>query len=285
MGFDVTYHPMTPEEMKLWYFDRLAEIKAPEKKGFLGLRKGGQESDVSEAVAKVREIGLPDDGADLYSDILTQTTKWSDPARSFNATHGFMLASAQTAFANYWYLRGSAFCLFAEIHPPFARFIAPLSEALGFVPDRPVLPGFDGNYSAGAWMSAGNIASFVDAYAKDAGLREAFDGYYLGGQLDVITDVLLEARDAGRGILEATDLFVPNILDIAQSTAICYVPNMKAQGLRLYRDTAMAQLRAAGVPIGEDGAPSDQVSVRLVEVDENFDIHETIMDAKADKTE
>lgn len=112
MGYDVSFHPISPKEMQEWYFTPLTWIQQ------------GQEEKV---FALAVQHGMEDFYAEKYLDTLRVGAK-TEPDELFDKSHGFYIAVIQGFFRDYYYTRGSSFSLLVEQKPKYARYIITAKE-------------------------------------------------------------------------------------------------------------------------------------------------------------
>ena len=105
MGYDVSFHPISPEEMREWYFTPLTWIQQ------------GQEEKV---LALAAQYGIEDFYAEKYLDTLRVGAE-TESNELFDKSHGFYIAVIQGFFRDYYYTRGSAFSFLAEEKPEYGR--------------------------------------------------------------------------------------------------------------------------------------------------------------------
>ena len=91
MGYDVSFHPISPEEMREWYFTPLTWIQQ------------GQEEKV---LALAAQYGIEDFYAEKYLDTLRVGAE-TESNELFDKSHGFYIAVIQGFFRDYYYTRGS----------------------------------------------------------------------------------------------------------------------------------------------------------------------------------
>lgn len=98
MGYDVSFHPISPEEMREWYFTPLTWIQQ------------GQEEKV---LALAAQYGMEDFYAEKYLNTLRVGAE-TESNELFDKSHGFYIAVIQGFFRDYYYTRGSAFSFLVE---------------------------------------------------------------------------------------------------------------------------------------------------------------------------
>ena len=101
MGYDVSFHPISPEEMREWYFTPLTWVQL------------GQEEKV---LALAAQHGIEDFYAEKYLNTL-QVGAGTEPDELFDKSHGFYIAVVQGFFRDYYYTRGSGFSFLLEEKP------------------------------------------------------------------------------------------------------------------------------------------------------------------------
>ena len=106
MGYDVSFHPISPEEMREWYFTPLTWIQQ------------GQEEKV---LALAAQYGMEDFYAEKYLNTLRVGAE-TEADELFDKSHGFYIAVIQGFFRDYYYTRGSAFSFLVEQKPEYARY-------------------------------------------------------------------------------------------------------------------------------------------------------------------
>ena len=106
MGYDVSFHPISPEEMREWYFTPLTWIQQ------------GQEEKV---LALAAQHGMEDFYAEKYLNTLRVGAE-TESNELFDKSHGFYIAVIQGFFRDYYYTRGSAFSFLVDLKPEYARY-------------------------------------------------------------------------------------------------------------------------------------------------------------------
>ena len=98
MGYDVSFHPISPKEMQEWYFAPLAWVQQ------------GQEEKVRAFAA---QQGMEDFYAEKYLNTL-RVGAGTGGGELFDKSHGFYIAVIQGFFRDYFYTRGSAFSFLVD---------------------------------------------------------------------------------------------------------------------------------------------------------------------------
>ena len=121
MGYDVSFHPISPEEMREWYFTPLTWIRQ------------GQEEKV---LALAAQHGIEDFYAEKYLDTLRVGAE-TESDELFDKSHGFYIAVIQGFFRDYYYTRGSAFSFLVEEKPEYERYFTPWAQVVPAVLSQP----------------------------------------------------------------------------------------------------------------------------------------------------
>ncbi len=114
MGYDVSFHPISPEEIREWYFTPLTWIRQ------------GQEEKVLTLAA---QHGIEDFYAEKYLGTLRVGAE-TEPDELFDKSHGFYIAVVQGFFRDYYYTRGSSFSFLMEEKPEYVRYFTPWAQVV-----------------------------------------------------------------------------------------------------------------------------------------------------------
>ena len=90
MGYDVSYHPISEDEIQQWYFSPLADLV-----------KGGEEA----VRALAQQQGMDAFYIEKYIETLRSGSD-TTPDEIFEKTHGFYIAVTQGFFRTFFYTRG-----------------------------------------------------------------------------------------------------------------------------------------------------------------------------------
>ena len=159
MGYDITFHPISEEQMDAWYFSLLDS-----------LAKG----DTSRLEAVAEDAGMDPFYINKYRDLMKYAAG-TPPSERFETTHGFYMAVVQGFFRKHYYVRGTAISFMAEEYPLMERYITPWKDILpeGILP--PAQQGIVENYSAGVYLSAEQAKELLSDYERNKEVREAID--------------------------------------------------------------------------------------------------------------
>lgn len=221
MGFDISYHPISEEQMNTWYFEL---IKNPEK---------------IEALAFDHQID--DFYKTKYQDTINAGRE-TDQNDYFDKTHGFFIAVVQGFFETYFYVRGAALS-FSEnkqlnsYYKKWEEFI-PVGSITKKVENRLVE-----NYCSGVYIPADQVACLLEDYHNKADIRSELDQLFSEGRIAVFLKALNFAKERGLGLLEATEVVEPQPFDLNESKSYSNLFNCDQEGPLLYQVTAFEQIK------------------------------------------
>lgn len=222
MGYDVTYHPVKPEEVRGLYFDHLGDREAHER---LGVQFGLDPSDVDRLGAMW----------DIACDVPDETP--------FNKGHGFLLALVAGFLRRYWYLRGGAFSFLLEDHPEFRRYV---TDWRAVVPTQYLSADFVGeinqNHCSGLYLGPDQLGELKASYQTDQEVRAAM-GEVFGETLPIFWMAADYAVEHGYGLIEATDLYCPHPFQPEATKTMIPPDKCVPDGVVLYMKTAARQIR------------------------------------------
>ncbi len=242
MGFDVSWHPISQKEMFLWYFDRLEEVRAGDRSKLTALARehqlGKAEGNEAFCIARYQEI--------------MDTAAQVGPGESFDKTHSFILAAVQGLFRTYYYTRGGLYSDLAFQRPEMAAYTTSFRKILGERLRNPLQDRIFENYCGGVYIGEDQVPQLLADY-ESGRAKEALESCF-GSTLPVFLKALGHAKAEGLGLLEATDLVVPNPFQLQNTSCSTYLMNCDFDGIALYAATAKAQMEEAIRAQGEDPA-------------------------------
>ena len=229
MGYDVSFHPISPKEMREWYFTPLTWIQQ------------GQEEKV---LALAAQHGMEDFYAEKYLNTLRIGAE-TESNELFDKSHGFYIAVIQGFFRDYYYTRGSAFSFLVEEKPEYGRYFTPWTQvALPALPN-PAENQIIENYSSGVYLSPEQVTQLLKDMEQDPKVLEDLEGRWSNGQLAVLKKALVAAAELGVGLLEATEVVEPNPIRPNESTSYSNLYHCDRDGVYLYMDAASRQIEDA----------------------------------------
>lgn len=229
MGYDVSFHPISMEEMREWYFTPLTWVQQ------------GQEEKV---LALAAQHGMEDFYAEKYLDTLRVGAE-TEPGELFDKSHGFYIAVIQGFFRDYFYTRGSAFSFLVEQKPQYARYFTPWEQVVPTVFPNPVENRIVENYCSGVYLSPDQVTQLLRDLEQDTKVLEDMEDLWCEGQFEVLKKALTTAVELGVGLLEATEVVEPNPIAPNESTSYSNLYHCDRDGVYLYMDMVMKQIAQA----------------------------------------
>ena len=229
MGYDVSFHPISPEEIQEWYFTPLTWIQQ------------GQEEKV---LALAAQHGIENFYAEKYLDTLRVGAETA-PDELFDKSHGFYIAVIQGFFRDYYYTRGSAFSFLAEEKPEYARYFTPWAQVMPMAFPNPTENLIVENYCSGVYLSPDQVLQLLRDLEQDPKVLEDLEKHWSNGQLAVLKKALAAAAELGAGLLEATEVVEPDPICPNKSISYSNLYHCDRDGVYLYIDTVSGQLADA----------------------------------------
>lgn len=223
MGWDITYHAFSPDEVKSVYF------------------RGVQTPDHGRQVAA--DFNLDETDARELCECFAQAAQFGADT-PFSKGHAFAMAAVAGYLRKYWYLRGSAFSFLIDEHPAFSRYTL---DWRNLIPTKFVTPDFQGviieNYCGGVFLGPDGLRQLQADYLSDEVVKAHMDEFFSHGRLAVFWKAVEFAIEHNLGLIEATDLVVPNPLDLSRTQCISNLGNCEIEGAHLYVQAMAEQLR------------------------------------------
>ena len=184
MGYDVSFHPISPEEMREWYFTPLSWVQQ------------GQEEKV---LALAAQHGMEDFYAEKYLDTL-RVGAGTEPDELFDKSHGFYIAVIQGFFRDYYYTRGSAFSFLVEEKPEYARYFTPWAQVTPTAFPNPAENQIIENYCSGVYLSPKQVTQLLRDLEQDPKVLEDLEDesfVMLGSEFSTHQDIKAACHRAG----------------------------------------------------------------------------------------
>ena len=229
MGYNVSFHPISPEEIQAWYFTPLTWVQQ------------GQEEKV---LALAVQHGIEEFYAEKYLDTLRVGAE-TEPDELFDKSHGFYIAVVQGFFRDYYYTRGSSFSFLMEEKPEYARYFTPWAQVMPMALPNPAKNQIIENYCSGVYLSPNQVLQLLRDLKQEPKVLEDLERHWSDGQFAVLKKALAAAAELGAGLLEATEVVEPNPLRPNESTSYSNLFHCDRDGVYLYIDMAMKQIAQA----------------------------------------
>lgn len=245
MGFDVSYHPITANEIEEWYFNRLPEVAA---------------GDFSVINSLAEKYNIHEFYVEKYIDTLKASLNYNDEDL-FDKTHAFGIAITQGFFRTYFYVRGGAFTFAVEEYPGFKQYIIAWPELFPNRQFGPVNSMLSENYCAGVYLPNTALKQLMDDYRNNADIKAKLDKMFSHKRIDIFLKAVQYCLDNGLDLLEATEVVEPNPLDLNSSSSYSNLFNCDTEGALLYVEAARAQIAATiAQSEPEPGKPAEPAS-------------------------
>ena len=239
MDYSISYHPITPEQMREWYFDTFEDIGNANE---LKLRipkeqlKNHKLEDV-EAYYKDKYITIMKRSRELEYD-------------NFNKWHAYFIAIAQGFFEKFYFVQGSA--LSSIIDPAFHdTYVTAWEDVIpaDYIEDLHSSKKLNGPFSAGAYISPEQVKQLLNDYKNDSELKEIIDIQFEGRKVDVLLAALNYASENNQGLVEAAkvidqseELFeepdcFSNVFNCDVLSAAVYTSDLAAHFDEIYKGT------------------------------------------------
>ncbi len=199
MDFTVSYHPITPEQMREWYFDVFEDLGAANDLTVRIPKEQQKNNELSELEAYYKE---------KYLDMVKRSRELDYD--NFNNWHGYFLAIVQGFFEKFYFIQGSA--LSSVIDKEFSKlYFTPWREIIeaDYIEDLAVSSKPNGAFSAGAYMSPEQVKKLLNDYENDAYIKELLEEQFEGKRIEVLVEALKYASQNNQGLMEATSVIDP----------------------------------------------------------------------------
>ncbi|HEY3321969.1 MAG TPA: hypothetical protein VGP72_15995 [Planctomycetota bacterium] len=213
MGYDVTFHPVSVEDLQHFLFDVV--------------------DDPSLSTPRSQEISEKDKARQLVKQLYEKVPEWfSDKSVPFNASVSFLAAILAGFRRPFWYSRGASLSFAADAVPEMGELFTPLPGiAKGSISKRadPSKGRITENYTASGIILPEKIEALQKLFPRIAPSLDAnAKGYHFYS--DDFRSLLVAtnfARSNGLGLIEASDVVVP-----AADECISDFDNMRAPFLK-----------------------------------------------------
>ena len=224
MGYDITFHSISEEQIKEWYFDVLDDHKKARE------------------LAKKHKIDKDADNfyENKYIEIL-ELGKSYTKEDIFDKSHGYCIANMQGVFQEYFYLRGRAFSFIDD--PIMDKYYSNWED---IIPKEYQNYRFsntiDENYCSGSFIPYEKVCKLLEDYENDEKVERLLDKEFDDIGIEVILEALRFSKEKKVGLLEADGVMEPNPTNLNDSTCYSNIFNCDLQGPLLYQDEANNQI-------------------------------------------
>lgn len=225
MGFDVSYHPISPAQIANWYIESLASDE--------------------HAAAICDQAGMHELYKQKFMDYLPRFRETVGSGRSFDKTHGYYIAVTQGFFGRFHYVRGAMLSQLGDVMLPYT---SPWSEVLPeLVQNMRCDSRIVENYSSGVYVPPAQVGRLLVDATSDSTVKAALAQEFPGEHFNILITALREAEQQSLGLLEATEVIEPNPTDLESTHCVANLFNCDTAGPLLYQKTVQEQFASMGM--------------------------------------
>jgi hypothetical protein len=221
MGWDITYHPVGPDEIQSIYFKGL--------------------TDHDHYKSLVTQFGVNDFYAEQLRSRFEEARNIKGDV-SFQKGHAFYVAIISGFLRKHHYIRGGAFSFLAD-DDVMARYVGDWKI---LVPEAYRDRHFDNclteNYCGGVYLTNEGLKKLRDDYQSDSYVRSKMDETFSHGRLAVFWKAVDEAIESGLGLVEASEVVEPNPFNLNATRSLSNLFNCYPDGALLYEEAAIQQI-------------------------------------------
>jgi len=198
MDLSVSYHPISKEQMREWYFDAFEDIGVAET---LKVRIPQEQ---------LKDHSLEDLEA-YYSDKYKSMIKRSRELDydNFNKWHAYFIALTQGFFEKFFFVHGCAISSIvdSQFHD---TYVAGWEDVVpsDYIEDLHVNKKLNGAFSGGAYIAPEQVKQLLNDYENDSEIKDIMDEQFEGKKIDVMLAALKYASENDQGLLEATKIII-----------------------------------------------------------------------------
>ena len=225
MGYDVSYHPITEEQIHKLYFNVIEDINLTDS---LKVRVPSCQLKDESQRDEIEKFYL-----DKYKETIKTSIKMKD--EDFGTSHAFNIAVVQGFFEEFFYTRGSALS-FLDNDSFFKKYTTSWTK---FVNSK-YLNNYYGdklntNHSGGVFISPSQVSLILQDYDVDLDLKNTLDKLFSHKRIDVFLAALSYAKERNLGLLEATDVVEPHPDYYGEHVCYSNLFNCDPSGITLYQ--------------------------------------------------
>ena len=239
MDLSVSYHPITKEQMREWYFDTFEDKGVAETLKVKTPQEQLKEHSLEELETYYK---------DKYKTIMKRSRELDYD--SFNKWHAYFMAIAQGFFEKFFFVQGTAISsiLDTEFHNTYITAWEDVVES-DYTEGLRVSKKLEGPFSGGAYIGPEQVKALLNDYENDSEIKDIMDEHFEGRKIEVILAALKYASQNDQGLLEATkvidqseELFqepscFSNLFNCDVLSAAVYTKNLADQFDEIYKGT------------------------------------------------
>lgn len=193
MDLSISYHPISKEQMREWYFDTFEDIGVADT---LKLRIP-QEQLKKHSLEEVEAFY-----SDKYKSMIQRSRELD--YTNFNKWHAYFIAISQGFFEKFFFTHGSALSgiLDKEFHE---TYVTAWEEVVpeDYIDGLQVSKKLEGAYSGGAYIGPEQVKQLLHDYENNSVIKELIDEQFEGRKVEVLLAALKYASQNDQGLLEA----------------------------------------------------------------------------------
>lgn len=239
MDLSISYHPITKEQMREWYFDAFEDIGVTETLKVKIPQEQLRRHNSEELEAFYQE---------KYKTMIKRSRELDYD--NFNKWHAYFIAITQGFFEKFFFIHGSA--ISAIVDTGFHKTYVTAWEDIipsDYIEDLHVSKKLEGPFSGGAYMSPEQVKQLLNDYENDSDIKDIINGQFPGRKIDVLLAALRYASKNDQGLLEAAkvidqsdELFeepscYSNLFNCDVISAAVYTSDLAAHYDEIYKGT------------------------------------------------
>jgi len=194
MNYSVSYHPISEEQMNTWYFDVFNDL--------------GEAEDLTVRIPKEQlkensQKALESFYKEKYIEMMKRSRNLD--YGDFNKWHGYFLAIVQGFFEKFYFVQGSAV---SAIHDMAFKhkYFTPWDKVIAsdYIEDLTFDSTLNGEFSAGAYISASQVKALLEDYENDEYIKDLLQEQFPKQRIEVFLAALKSASQNNQGVLEAS---------------------------------------------------------------------------------
>jgi len=193
MDLSISYHPISKEQMREWYFDVFEDMGAADALTLRIPKEQLKEHTQEEVEAYYK---------DKYKTIMKRSRELDYD--NFNKWHAYFIAIAQGFYEKFYFVHGSA--ISSIVDPDFhTNYVTPWTEVIesDYIEDLYVTNALQGAFSGGVYIGPDKVKQLLNDYENDPEIKEIMDEQFEGKKIEVILAALKYASQNDQGLLEA----------------------------------------------------------------------------------
>lgn len=194
MDFSISYHPISKEQMREWYFDTFEDI----------------------GVADTLKLRIPDEQLkkhtleeveayykDKYKTIIKRSRELDYD--NFNKWHAYFIAIAQGFYEKFYFVHGCAISsiIDTDFHDTYVTAWEDVIPS-DYIEDLYATKTLQGPFSGGVYISPEQVKQLLNDYENDSEIKDLMDEQFEGKKIDVMLAALKYASENDQGLLEAS---------------------------------------------------------------------------------